>query len=279
VNEIPADERPLKEILVETLWEQYLAITPQTTKILALLEGRGEEVEYDHFAIRTFDLSTVSMDKLSEAFLSAGYEPTGTYSFEDKKLRAVSFRDPNKKLPRVFLSEFITKNLSEDLQARVAKCVQEVDIEASAESILGAERNWSPISYETYTALAEESEYAAWVAAFGIRANHFTISVNTLDTFASVEDLNTFLKENDFMLNDAGGEVKGSKADMLIQSSTRSEPIKWLFDQWDSHSIPGGYCEFARRFRNRETGMVFEGFVPASANRIFESTETIREEP
>jgi hypothetical protein len=273
VNELDEDTRPLKEILMESLWENYVAITPQTKKLLSLLEGRGEEIEYDHFAIRTFDLSPVSMNKLSEAFLSAGYEPTGTYAFDDKKLRAVSFRDPHKKLPRVFISEFITGTLSKGLQEQVAAFIHEVDEEASAESLLGAERNWSPISHDTYLALAQESDYAAWVAAFGIRANHFTVSVNALDTFASVKDLNHFLKENAFLLNDSGGEVKGSKADMLIQSSTLSEPISWLFEQWDSHPIPGGYCEFARRFLNRETGMVFEGFVPASANRIFESTQ------
>jgi hypothetical protein len=271
------ETRPLKEFLVESLWENYIAVTPQTREIYRLLEERGEDIEHDHFAIRTFDLDAVSIEKISLAFLSAGYEPTGTYEFEDKKVRARSFRDPNKKLPRVFLSEFITAHLSPELQTVVNAFVDEVDEEASAETLLGAERNWSPVSHATYLALAKESEYAAWVAAFGIRANHFTVSVNSLDTFASVADLNSFLKERGFALNTSGGEIKGSREDMLIQSSTVSLPIQWNFQGWETQTIPGGYCEFARRFPNRETGEIFEGFVPESANRIFESTNRVED--
>ena len=40
-----------------------------------------------------------------------------------------------------------------------------------------------------------ESEYAAWVAAFGFRVNHFTVDVGALSTFPDLEALDAFLVE------------------------------------------------------------------------------------
>jgi len=45
------------------------------------------------------------------------------------------------------------------------------------------------------------------------------------------------------------------------------------FADGDRHEIPTCYYEFARRYRDRE-GALFQGFVTASADKIFESTDT-----
>ena len=43
-----------------------------------------------------------------------------------------------------------------------------------------------------YDSLLVDSEYAAWMAAFGFRVNHFTVLVNALTTFPDLESLNAF---------------------------------------------------------------------------------------
>src|SRR5206468_13073281 len=69
-----------------------------------------------------------------------------------------------------------------------------------------------------YEALLAASEYAAWVAAFGFRVNHFTVDFNSLTTFPDLESLDAFLLEHGFTLNTVGGAIKGTRADCLEQS-------------------------------------------------------------
>ncbi|MBL9015743.1 MAG: DUF1338 family protein, partial [Myxococcales bacterium] len=125
-----------------------------------------------------------------------------------------------------------------------------------------------------YTALLAESEYAAWVAAFGFRVNHFTVDVNALTTFPDLVALNAFLVEHGFTLNESGGAIKGTRADCLEQSSTRADSIEVSFTD-RSVRIPSCYYEFAKRYA-LPSGELFQGFVPASADKIFESTDVKR---
>ncbi|HPE34496.1 MAG TPA: DUF1338 family protein [Bacteroidales bacterium] len=94
--------------------------------------------------------------------------------------------------------------------------------------------------------LRRESEYAAWLYVYGFCANHFTGSVNGLKKFNSVEKVNSFLKENGFQINDSGGEIKDTSADLLEQLSIKSEMIMVDFEE-GTFEIPGCYYEFARR--------------------------------
>jgi hypothetical protein len=131
-------------------------------------------------------------------------------------------------------------------------------------------RPW-PIDYTTYEALGRESEYAAWMAAFGFRANHFTVFANALRTFPGLVGLNHFLKANGFRLNAAGGEIKGSPAIYLEQSSTLANiaPVDFT---GGPRPVPGCYYEFARR-HPMPNGALFQGFNEKSADKIFESTD------
>lgn len=126
-------------------------------------------------------------------------------------------------------------------------------------------------SYETYEKLRVESEYAAWLYVHGFRANHFTVSVNSLQGFGGIEEVNGFLKEKGILLNSSGGEVKGSKEQLLKQSSTMADivPIEFLEG---IREIPACYYEFAERFRD-SSGKLFSGFIAGSADKIFESTD------
>jgi hypothetical protein len=47
---------------------------------------------------------------------------------------------------------------------------------------------------------------------YGFRANHFTINVNALTNFKNLEELNAYLKENNWKMNGSGGEIKGTQS-------------------------------------------------------------------
>jgi len=126
------------------------------------------------------------------------------------------------------------------------------------------------ITFEVYEQLRKESEYAAWMYAFGYRANHFTVSINYLNTFEGIEAVNSFLKENGFQLNSSGGEVKGTPEQLLEQSSTLADQVEFNFSD-GKRTIPGCYYEFARRYPDAK-GQLFSGFIAGSADKIFEST-------
>jgi hypothetical protein len=119
--------------------------------------------------------------------------------------------------------------------------------------------------------LREESEYAAWFYVFGFRANHFTVSVNALKKYDTILKVNQLLKENGFLLNSSGGEVKGTMNDYLQQSSTMADIIPVDFEE-GTFNIPSCYYEFAQRY-TLPNGKLFSGFVAQSADKIFESTD------
>ena len=109
------------------------------------------------------------------------------------------------------------------------------------------------------------------MSAFSFRVNHFTVSFNHLKTFKDFQELNAFIKGLGFKLNDSGGEVKGSKEVFLEQSSTLAHPVTVEFSD-KKETIPACYYEFARRYP-MPSGRIFQGFLPDSANKIFESTD------
>jgi hypothetical protein len=170
----------------------------------------------------------------------------------------------------VFISELRTGLCSEGLRRAVAALVDQVPAELTARADLPiAGRPWK-IAHATYEALRAESEYAAWMAAFGFRVNHFTVLVNALKRFPTLQDLNAFLKRHGFELNTSGGEIKGSPKELLEQSSTLASRVGVDFTE-GPRTIPGCYYEFARRYPMPD-GHLFSGFVAQSADKIFEST-------
>lgn len=128
-------------------------------------------------------------------------------------------------------------------------------------------------SWPAYQTLLAESEYAAWLSVMGLRANHFTISVNHLKEPVSLAGVNDLLKQAGFRLNDSGGEIKGTPESLLEQSSTLADRMTIRFDDGELREIPTCYYEFARRWPDVE-GRLFQGFITESADRIFESTDS-----
>jgi hypothetical protein len=257
--------------LLDALWRDYVATTPQADRIHLLLGERGEIVRNDHIALRTFGVAGIGIDTLARPFEALGWQPRESYRFDDKKLVARYWQHPDPLVPKVFISELVVAELSPAANQIIDGLVAHLPPGfASRTDLPYAGRPW-PIRIAQYESLLFESEYAAWVSAFGFRVNHFTIAVNALTTFPDLESLNAFVIDHGFALNEAGGAVKGTPHDCLQQSATLADSIDVAFADGNLR-IPSCYYEFARRYPLPD-GELFPGFVPASANKIFESTD------
>ncbi|WP_100642678.1 DUF1338 domain-containing protein [Alteromonas facilis] len=258
------------ESLFDALWQDYVAITPSAKEVHKLLASDGEEIINDHVAFRTFNRAKINLDKLAAHFLALGYEAKGDYNFEAKKLTAKHFEHPNTQYPKVFISELRVDELSDRAIGIIDALVAQVSDDAAQQTnFLYSGAQWS-ISAEDYRALAEESEYASWMAAWGFRANHFTVSINQLQSGLSLAEVNELLKQNGFKLNTSGGEIKGGEDVFLAQSSTMADKQAVEFTD-ETLTIPSCFYEFAQRY-TLPNGELYHGFVAASADKIFEST-------
>jgi hypothetical protein len=255
------------------LWIDYINQNPSARRVYELFTNAGEKVINDHIAFRTFDDPLINIDVLSRVFIELGYVPKGEYIFEDKHLFARHFEHTTvKNAPRVFISELKTKDFSEFLQKSVKTAIDRIPSQKlKSEDLIFSGNLWGPPDYETYLALRNESEYAAWVYVYGFRANHFTVSINSLKKINTIEKVNEFLKDNGFVLNSAGGEIKGTKEELLQQSSTLADHVKVEFVDRVT-SIPACYYEFAQRYPDTD-GKLYSGFIAKSADKIFESTD------
>jgi len=256
--------------LLDKMWQDYININPLAKKIHDVLTDKGEKIVNDHIALRTFNHKRVNVDVIAKPFLASGYIYKGDYHFPEKKLYAKHYEHPDKNQPKIFISELKLLEFSSDLQNTVNALIDQIPagLENNFDfSSIG--RPWN-VDSQTYEKLMKESEYAAWVSAFGYRPNHFTVFINDLKNFSDIAVLNDFLKAEGFKLNASGGEIKGSKEVCLEQSSTLANNIEVEFKD-KNLMIPACYYEFAKRYP-LASGELYQGFVAASADKIFEST-------
>jgi len=260
------------ERIFNRLWTSYTAQNSQARQIYDLFISEGENIVNDHIALRTFNDVRTNIDVLAKLFIKEGFVQKGEYAFPEKHLTARHYEHAEiKGLPRVFISQLETDSFSPFLIETVNSLIDKIpgSLLLSDELIFSG-LQWSPISFKIYEKLLKESEYAAWLYVHGFRTNHFTVSVNHLNKYDTQEKVNQFLKDNQFKLNEAGGEIKGTPAELLEQSSTVSELIKVHFIE-GVYEIPACYYEFARRYPDLN-GELYSGFIARSADKIFEST-------
>lgn len=254
------------------LWEDYIAIAPAAGRLRTLVEAEGETVRNDHVAFRTFNRGPIHLGALEPHLFQLGYRVFDTYEFREKRLEAKGYVHPDG-YPRVFLSELKTEEFSRELQDIVDRLVRQVDPHITGEpEVFWAGTPWAPVDFGVYTRLLEESEYAAWVAALGLRANHFTIAVNELEKLKPLEALLDFVESKGFELNTGGGRIKGSPEVLLRQASTLADVREVPFAGGRREPIRTCYYEFAERYPGPD-GRLYDGFVAASADKIFQSTD------
>jgi Domain of unknown function (DUF1338) len=259
--------------LLDKMWTDYVDINPMALKIYNLLQKEGEKLSNDHIALRTFNHPRVNIDVMARPFIDSGYVYGGDYQFPEKKLYAKHFKHPDPALPKIFISELKLEEFSPELRKIVDDLIQQIPVGAEQDfEFVSMGRPWK-VSSEIYGKLLKESDYAAWVSAFGYRPNHFTVFINDLKAFSDIYVLNDYLKSAGFKLNASGGEVKGTKEVFLEQSSTLANNIEVEFTD-KKLTIPACYYEFAKRYPMGKGAELYQGFVAASADKIFESTKT-----
>lgn len=258
------------ESLLDKMWKDYVAINPLAQKVYNLFTTRGDSVLNDHIALRTFNHPRVTVDVIAKPFLDAGYKYCGDYHFTEKKLYAKHYEHKDSTKPKIFISELRLELCSKELQTTVNSLIAQIPQGQETQfdfSSMG--RPWK-VTKETYQSLMKESDYAGWVAAFGYRPNHFTVFINALKSFSNITELNSFLKGQGVQLNSSGGEIKGTPEVFLEQSSTLANNVEVEFSD-GKLTVPACYYEFAKRYA-LPNGQLYQGFVAASADKIFEST-------
>ena len=97
--------------------------------------------------------------------------------------------------------------------------------------------------------------------------------MNPLKKFTELSELNDWLLDKGYAMNQSGGLIKGTQESLLEQSSTMAAKIQVQFTEGPME-IPGCYMEFAKRYPSQD-GKMFQGFIAKSADKIFESTNTL----
>jgi hypothetical protein len=255
--------------MFKDMWRDYTSLNPRVLEIEKVFTDRGEVLTNDHVAFRTFNTPELGLSPFKSYFEKNGYEVKGEYHFAAKKLYAQHLEHKSGKYPKIFISELLIEKMPKRTQEIIESLLQKTPKDFSKnDQFCISGRPWE-VSYSEYTELLNESEYAAWLSAFGFRVNHFTVLVNALKTLSSLEEVNTALKAANFRLNASGGEIKGSQEIGLMQSSTLAVQVPVAFID-GKQEIPGCYYEFAQRFP--VNGKLYNGFVEQSADKIFEST-------
>jgi hypothetical protein len=250
------------------------------------------DIENDHIAFRTLGVPHLGIKSFEKIFLHYGYQKRQHYYFRQKKLDAWWYAPPEDNYPRIFVSELKVDQLSKDARDIIqyytsgitSDPVDALDLNdaPSVDQFLHSPL-WRTPSLEHYELLAGESEYAAWVIYNRYYLNHFTVSVHNLqEGYNTVALFNKFLEANQFILNDAGGKIKISPDQGLLQSSTVARMMEATFAGGEKIFIPGSYVEFAERkvlprFSNLLPHQIKrehrrDGFEAGNADKTFEST-------
>ena len=285
--------------VLKGLMDRYSERVPDVKGVIEALKKEnvisdGDDIENDHIAFRTMGVPLLGVRSLEKVFLHYGYEKRDHYYFQQKKLDAWWYAPPVQHYPRIFISELRVNELSENAQQVIRSYTNEVkddqvdrldlDNDKAVDAFLHSGL-WRLPNWEDYSSLAAESEYAAWVIYNRYYLNHFTISVHNLkEGYNTIDQFNTFLEKNGFVLNNSGGKIKASPDGGLLQSSTIAAMVPASFAGGVQKMIPGSYVEFAERkilpqfasLPKNEIKAIHrrDGFEAGNADKIFESTYT-----
>jgi hypothetical protein len=285
------------------LWLQYSQRVEYCRIYEAMVKEAGGISYNDHIAFRslrlklnrpgaTLDLGIAYIADLVEAL---GYRVAGEYEFPDKFLYARHYLHPDRArydLPKLFISELIVDALPEEIQRGIFDTVsdgnfynlQSIDLTQPSSIAEIFSRPWQP----PYTSIVEAtntvSQYGAWVLLHGYAVNHFTADINRQQTtpYRDIETTARALAAKGVPMKD---KIEGSLANGLRQTATQAvrEMVEVRSDRTGEKTyIPWTYAyyELAERHSIELTPgnrQLFEGFLAAQAQNLFEITTTTNE--
>jgi hypothetical protein len=226
--------------LLDLLWERYAAEVPYARTFVQL---SGGSFRNDHVALRSLARPGGGIALFARVFERLGWKPAGQYTFPDTHLSAIYLSHPEG-LPRVFISELHAERLSPEAQRLLSALPVDPPPPDSVESAL--------------LALEKESQYGAWLLAFGRKVNHFT---------GSVEDVEVWQRR----MREAGipmkSDIEGEPGTVLRQTATRAAPVPLRLKDGRTREWPYAYFEIAQRSAG------FDGFLGPQARALFDMTK------
>ena len=251
--------------LLDLLWQRYAESVPHARTFVQLAGGQFKN---DHVALRSLQRPGGGIEVFAPVFERLGWKRAGSYDFPDARLDAIHLSHPDG-LPRVFVSELRMSELSPRAQQILSALppdepppivhpgpvapwpvlVQKLADWFCAPQVVPSEAD--------LLELERESQYGAWMLLFGREVNHFTASVDDVESWAA-------------RMAAAGvpmkGEIEGDKGAGLRQTASKAAPRAVRTDrgprQW-----PYAYLEIAERNGG------FDGFVAQQARQLFEMTK------
>ncbi|EPX58863.1 hypothetical protein D187_003578 [Cystobacter fuscus DSM 2262] len=240
--------------LLDLLWERYAAEVPYARTFADLSGGRFRN---DHIALRSLARSGGGIALFVHVFERFGWKPAGKYSFPETHLTAIHMSHPEG-LPRVFISELHAEKLSTEAQRLLAA----LPVDPPAPTSIEALADWfsaPPAPEESaLLTLERESQYGAWLLAFGRKVNHFTGTVDDVEAWQR-----RMLEAGVPMKRD----IEGAPGGDLRQTATHAAPVPVTLRDGRTRSWPYAYFEIAQRAPG------FDGFLDSQARALFDMTK------
>ena len=243
--------------LLSLLWDRYAAEVPPARTFSELYGGSFRN---DHVAFRSLARPGGGIALFQRVFEPLGWRPAGAYAFPDAHLDALYLAHPAG-LPRVFLSELRAAELSPGSQALLARLPADPEpppAGAAPEALAAWFAAPPPPSGDALLALEAQSQYGAWLLAFGRKVNHFTGAVEDIDAWvARMQAAGVPMK----------AEIEGAPGTALRQTATRAHPLQVPLAEGGSRPWPYAYFEIAQRAPG------FDGFLGPQARALFDMTK------
>jgi hypothetical protein len=282
--------------LFSWLWQEYRDRVDYARAYEDILKSCGGNFQNDHLAFRTFAAQDrwSGIAAISRPFEALGYRAAATYDFPDKNLTSIHFAPPVESLPKLFISELRTWDLSPRARKIVSAATKKAapgltDAElgdlAGLPKLSGKKRSallrrwaaqfarpWPAPTSADALALEKESQFGAWVLLHGHTVNHFTAAVHAHGS-PSLDDIDKTIAA----LKAAGvpmkPEIEGEPGSRLRQSSTQAVVIP--VEMRSGARVvkkPWTYAYFEIAERPLVDGRRFEGFLGGQATNLFEMT-------
>jgi hypothetical protein len=240
--------------LLGLLWDRYAAEVPYARTFVQL---SGGSFRNDHVALRTLARPGGGIATFERVFERLGWKRAGSYSFPDTHLEAIYMAHPNG-LPRIFISELRSDRLSARAQELLSALPEDPPPPEAVETLAAWFSAPPPPRESALLELEKESQYGAWLLAFGRKVNHFT---------GSVDDVEVWQRK----MREAGvpmkADIEGASGTALRQTATHAARLPVGLAGGGTRPWPYAYFEIAQRAPH------FDGFLGPQARALFDMTK------
>jgi hypothetical protein len=240
-------------VLLDRLWERYARDVAYAREFVRL----ATTMRHDHVAFRSLKRPGGGIERVALIFETLGWERRDAYDFPDAHLDAIYLAHPGGQ-PRIFVSQLRTETLSSRAQEILGAIPDDPPPPEDPAALADWFRpNDAPVDEADLLALEAESQYAAWMLAFGRSVNHFT---------AAVDDVALWQQK----MIDAGipmkAAIEGEPGSKLRQTATHAYAVPIRLTNGQTRTWPYAYLEIAERNGG------FDGFLGPQARQLFDMT-------